>query len=43
MALRLGKVDGEKKTLEETGKAFKLTKERVRQVEQKYYKSLENK
>ena len=40
LRMRYGLVDGEVKTLEEVGKAFKLTRERIRQIEAKALRKL---
>lgn len=40
LCMRLGLIDGEKKTLREIGEEFGLTRERIRQVENKCYRLL---
>jgi RNA polymerase primary sigma factor len=40
LRMRYGLVDGQIRTLEEVGKAFKLTRERIRQIEAKALRKL---
>ena len=40
LCLRFGLVDGRSRTLEEVGKEFKVTRERIRQIEAKALRKL---
>jgi RNA polymerase primary sigma factor len=40
LKLRFGLVDGKQRTLEEVGKQFKITRERIRQIEAKALRKL---
>lgn len=40
LCMRLGLLDGEKKTLQEVGEVFDLSRERIRQIESKCYQTL---
>ena len=42
LKLRFGLMDGKAKTMEEVGKMYKLTRERIRQIENKALRKLRN-